>query len=304
MTSPQQLPNAAESEPAADSAPETTAVSAADSAPDLDRTVRLDAVTADDSATLLDSSAWPTPAAGIPVAPARVSLLKNGDADATVVLDAVVVDAVTVELAEPPVEPTVAHPAPAPLQAPDPVPAHEPLAPGELRRFGPGVPAAAVAVPALAAAVWHGDATAPAQPGADAPVARRRRRALGGWLLPIVVLLAVLAYLAWQRWTPAVRVTGVAVSSDAAGPACDGTAVVTGTLETDGGAGTVRYRWERSDGTVSDELSQPVARGSHRTDVVLRWTFDGHGTMRATATLDVLSPQARSASTSFTYTCH
>ncbi|WP_280717419.1 hypothetical protein [Kitasatospora sp. MAP5-34] len=80
-------------------------------------------------------------------------------------------------------------------------------------------------------------------------------------------------------------------------------AVVTGTLETNGRAGTVSHRWRRSDGTVSGEFTQPVAKGSHRTDVVLRWTFDGKGTMAATAVLDVTSPTAHSASTSFTYTC-
>jgi hypothetical protein len=65
----------------------------------------------------------------------------------------------------------------------------------------------------------------------------------------------------------------------------------------------VSYRWKRSDGTVSGMLRQHVTRGAHRTDVVLRWTFDGHGTLRATATLEVLSPDPTAASATFTYAC-
>jgi hypothetical protein len=33
------------------------------------------------------------------------------------------------------------------------------------------------------------------------------------------------------------------------------------------------------------------------------WTFDGHGTMRATTTLEVLSPDPTTASVTFTYAC-
>ncbi|MDH6108878.1 hypothetical protein P3T36_002242 [Kitasatospora sp. MAP12-15] len=282
MTTPQQPPTPAEPNP--------------------DRTFRLGRVPdvtvalpdPDDSATLLDDTAWPTPA--IPVI--TVSLAKRAPDEAPAAADTIVLPAAPTEL---PNEPDVA--AEVPVEEPGEHTMPHP-APDELRRFGPGVPALAVPVPALAAAVWHGDATlADGSDAAPAPTARRRRRALGGWLLPAAVLLAVLAFLAWQRYAPAVQVTGVAVHTDPAGPGCNGTAVVTGTLQTDGGTGTVRYRWERSDGTLSDDLSQPIAKGSKHTDVVLRWTFDGHGSMRATATLDVLSPQSLSAATTFTYTC-
>jgi hypothetical protein len=121
--------------------------------------------------------------------------------------------------------------------------------------------------------------------------------------LPAVVLIAVSAYLAWQRYTPALAVTGATVHTDAAGPACDGTATVIGTLHTNGREGTVNYRWKRSDGTDSGILRQRVAQDAHRTDVVLRWTFDGHGTVRATATLEILSPDPADASATFTYAC-
>jgi hypothetical protein len=175
---------------------------------------------------------------------------------------------------------------------------------GGLRRFGPGVPGPDTAgATAQTAAVWHGtvrlgDPVLPAAGGG------RRRRALRGWLLPVVVLLGVLAYLAWQHFPASAEVTGVAVRNDSAAQGCHSTAKVVGTLRTSGGAGTVRYRWRRSDGTVSDELQQHVARGRRSTDLVLLWTFDGPGSLTATATLEVLGPQHQSASTTFAYRCH
>ncbi|GAA4881840.1 hypothetical protein [Kitasatospora terrestris] len=174
---------------------------------------------------------------------------------------------------------------------PEPAPTSGPAAAAEeeLHRFGPGVPP-------LAAAAWHGTDT-PAE-----PVEPKRRR--GRWLiLPLVLLLGVLGYLGWDRYGKPVTVSAVEVRTDAAGPACDGTAVITGTVETDGGQGVVEYRWVRSDGTDSGTLRQQVSAGRHRTDVVLRWTFQGKGEMQATATLEVLSPSNRSAATTFTYTC-
>ncbi|MEY9944957.1 hypothetical protein [Kitasatospora sp. GAS1066B] len=166
-----------------------------------------------------------------------------------------------------------------------------------LRRFGPGVPSSATAaIPPLAAARWRG-----VEP--PAPTEQSPRRRGSRWLVPVLILLAVLAVLVWQWWPNPLAVTGVSVRTDPAGPACDGTAVVTGTLDTDGGAGTVSYRWRRSDGTVSADLTQPVPKGSRHTDVVLRWTFEGKGAMAATATLEVLSPDPRSAAASFDYSC-
>jgi hypothetical protein len=165
-------------------------------------------------------------------------------------------------------------------------------------RFGPGVPTLTDTLTDTAddrvARAWHGTV---------APRRRRRGRLLGGWLLPAVALIAVLAYLGWQRYAPGLAVTGVTVRTDPAGPACDGAATVTGTLHTNGRTGTVDYRWKRSDGTVSGTLHQRVARDARQTDVVLRWAFDGRGTLRATATLEVLSPDPVTASVTFTYAC-
>jgi hypothetical protein len=186
--------------------------------------------------------------------------------------------------------------------APEPVPPPEPVAPSGLRRFGPGVPGPDTSAgTAHTAAVWHGTVR-PGEPVIAPGRGRRRKRALGGWLLAVVVLIGVLLYLFLQR-SSGVQVDSVAVRNGAAVQGCHSTARVVGTLRTSGGAGTVHYRWHRSDGTVSDELTQHVAKGDRSTDVVLLWTFDGPGTLSATATLEVLGAHPRSASTTFPYRC-
>ncbi|MFF3062612.1 hypothetical protein [Streptomyces sp. NPDC057909] len=157
----------------------------------------------------------------------------------------------------------------------------------DLNRFGPGVPS-------QSAATWHGIAPPPT----NRP--RRRRRWL---LLSLLIVVSVLAFLAWQHYGRPVEVIGVMARTDAAGPACNGTARVTGVLETDGGLGDVTYRWRRSDGTDSGVLTQYVPSGHHSTELVLDWTFKGHGTMQATATLEILTPIPTSTAVTFPYTC-
>lgn len=173
-----------------------------------------------------------------------------------------------------------------------------------LRRFGPGVPGPDTsAATAHTAAVWHGTV----RPGDPVPPSegggRHRRRAWRRWLLPLLVLLAVLAYLGWQRLPDPVKLDAVSVRNSASAQGCHSTAHVVGTLRTSGGAGTVHYRWRRSDGTVSAELTQHVPRGRRTTSVVLLWTFDGPGDLQATATLDILKPGHRTAATTFPYHC-
>jgi hypothetical protein len=162
----------------------------------------------------------------------------------------------------------------------------------QLLRFGPGVPAATV--PVEAAAVWRGTAQ---------PDRKRRRRTLIGWLVPILVLLVVLAILLWRHASSPLTVTGASVRADPATISCDATATVIGTLQTNGQAGTISYQWKRSDGTMSDVLEQQVTKGAHQVDVSLLWTFNGAGSVHATATLDILSPTSVTAATTFDYTC-
>ncbi|MFH8384728.1 hypothetical protein ACH4E7_27945 [Kitasatospora sp. NPDC018058] len=231
-------------------------------APDPEATVRLDGHEAE-SATFLDPRVWGSAPRPTPPSPGA-----DADAAATVRLGATSASGTT------PVDAT---------------PDEQPLASGELRRFGPGVPP-------QAAAAWRGE-TAP-----EAPQSRRPRR-IQRWLVPAAVLLAILALLFWRLHTPALAVTAADVTTDPAGPGCAGTAVITAAVETNGGSGTLRYRWLRSDGTTSAEIVQDLPAGAHHTDLVLRWTFEGHGSLQATATLEILSPAPRTAATSFAYHC-
>jgi hypothetical protein len=117
------------------------------------------------------------------------------------------------------------------------------------------------------------------------------------------VLLAVLAFLAWEQYAPGVGVRGVAVRAPAEGPGCDGTADVVGVVRTDGRPGTLTYRWVRSDGTTSDPLHEKVARGQKQAALHLLWTFHGRGEHRARAELRIVSPSRHTASARFVYAC-
>ncbi|MFD0146449.1 MULTISPECIES: hypothetical protein [unclassified Streptomyces] len=168
---------------------------------------------------------------------------------------------------------------------------------GAVLRFGPGV------TPAVRHRMAGGPTTAQIWHGAPPEVPPRRRRALRRYALPAAVLLAVLAFLAWQRLGPEVAVRGVTVAAPARPPGCDGTADVVAVLETDGRPGTVTYRWERSDGTSSGLLRERLARHQTQARLHLLWTFHGPGEHRATARLVVVSPGRHTAETRFTYRC-
>ncbi|MFF8606861.1 hypothetical protein ACF06X_13055 [Streptomyces sp. NPDC015346] len=173
---------------------------------------------------------------------------------------------------------------------------------GEILRFGPGVTAAALARPAdglTTARIWHG--TLPGHGGGTPPPPRPRR--LRRYALACLVLLAVLAFLAWQRLGPEVSVRRVAVVAPGGTVGCDATAEVVGVVDTDGRPGTVTYRWERSDGTSSGLLRERVARHQEQARPRLLWTFHGRGEHRATARLVIVSPSPHTASAAFTYRC-
>lgn len=161
---------------------------------------------------------------------------------------------------------------------------------GSVLRFGPGVTAAMPAPFPVVAAV------------AARPL-RRRGAGLRRYTLAALVLAAVLAYLGWQRFGPAMEVRDVAVSTDPQGPACDSAADVVATVRTDGRPGTLAYRWVRSDGTRSEQLTERVPRGHREARLHLLWTFRGAGTYPARAELELLSPERRTAAVEFTYRC-
>jgi hypothetical protein len=175
---------------------------------------------------------------------------------------------------------------------------------GEVLRFGPGVTAAVLQRNGgnnTTAEIWHG--TLAGQPAGPAQPPERRRSGLRRYALAGTVLLAVLAFLAWQRYGPALAVKSVTVQTTAQALGCDSTADIVGVLSTNGRPGTVRYRWERSDGTTSGVLREKLTRGQKQARLHLLWTFQGKGEYQAAAVLRIVSPTGDTATTRFTYRC-
>jgi hypothetical protein len=192
-------------------------------------------------------------------------------------------------LVEPPFPQTLPTPTPTPTPTPAP-PTRPDRVEGTLLRFGPGV----------TAAVAHRTPRMP--PTAPPPVVPPRRR-LRRHALPALVLVSVIAFLAWQRLGPSVTVRTVAVTARPTVLGCDGTADIVALVATNGRPGTLSYRWTRSDGTASGVLREVVVRGQRQARLHLLWTFQGKGHYTARAELRILSPTHRTATTHLTYEC-
>ncbi|WP_411150486.1 hypothetical protein [Streptomyces sp. A30] len=173
---------------------------------------------------------------------------------------------------------------------PPPPPTPPDRAEGTVLRFGPGV---------TAAAAHRTHRTLPALPPPRVPPRRRLRR----HALPALVLIVVLAFLAWQRLGPAVAVRTAAVTARPTALGCDGTADIVALVATNGRPGTLSYRWTRSDGTASGVLHEVVVRGQRQARLHLLWTFQGKGHYTAGAELRIQSPAHRTVTTHFTYDC-
>ncbi|MFK4149315.1 hypothetical protein [Streptomyces sp. NPDC004065] len=132
---------------------------------------------------------------------------------------------------------------------------------------------------------------------------RRRTGRLPRWTALVLLIAAVAGVILWQRDTPDLAVTQVTVSVRPAELPCDRTAAVVAVVTTNGAAGTIRYRWVRSDGTDSGSLRQNVRAGQEEVRLPMKWTFHGRGTHKARAVVDILTPTAHTASASFTYRC-
>ncbi|MEU5095907.1 hypothetical protein [Streptomyces sp. NPDC020996] len=162
---------------------------------------------------------------------------------------------------------------------------------GSVLRFGPGV---------TAAVAHRTSVTLAAVPPPPAPPRRRRLRRHA---LPALVLLCVLAFLAWQRLGPSVAVRTVDVASRPTTVGCDATADVVGVVTTNGRPGTLSYRWTRSDGTASGVLQEKVTRGQRQARLHLLWSFRGKGRYAARAELHLLTPTTRTVAASLMYDC-
>jgi hypothetical protein len=160
---------------------------------------------------------------------------------------------------------------------------------GSVLRFGPGV----------TAAVANRTGQTPPTPSSPPTLAGRKLRRHA---LPALVVAAVLAFLAWQRFGH-LAATGVTVTARPTVLRCYNTADVVGLVTTNGRPGTLSYRWLRSDGTSSGVLHEVMVRGQTHARLHLRWTYQGRGHRTAQAELRILAPAARAATAHFTYEC-
>ncbi|GAA5179618.1 hypothetical protein GCM10023322_10130 [Rugosimonospora acidiphila] len=125
--------------------------------------------------------------------------------------------------------------------------------------------------------------------------------------LATVVLIAAAAWTGWQWWQHLhnkVQVAHVTVApAQRLDGQCDVQYDIVGTIVTNGKSGTISYEWLRSDGQTSGTLTQSVGLGQRSTTVHLYWKFTGEGSLTASATLHLLSPQAPNGSAHFGYSC-
>jgi hypothetical protein len=164
-------------------------------------------------------------------------------------------------------------------------------------RYGPGVPAASPAGEAgqTAEQVWRTGQTA--TPG-QRP--RRLRRLLGSTLTVILILASgVVLYLRFYH--PPFHVTGVVISQQQrAGCGVD----VTGRISTNGAAGTVSYQWVFTPSRQPPQpLNQSVVAGQHAVYVSDAIEGSGHGSASEMATLQVMGPDPKTASTTVVIRC-
>ncbi|NEA89203.1 hypothetical protein G3I53_24945, partial [Streptomyces sp. SID14436] len=129
------------------------------------------------------------------------------------------------------------------------------------------------------------------------------RRGVRRHALPAVVLLCVLAFLAWQRLGPDLAVRDAAVTARPATVRCEGTADLVGTVTTNGRPGMLTYRWTRSDGTSSGVLREELPRGRTQARLHLLWSFEGRGRYEGHAELRLLTPVERTARVDVAYDC-
>jgi hypothetical protein len=160
-----------------------------------------------------------------------------------------------------------------------------PAAESDVVRHGPGVPASQ----AGAESVWR-----TGRPPGPPPRQVRLRRLLG--LVLTVILLAAAGVVLWLRFfdhSP-FHVTEVG-SLQQTKTGC--TVDVTGRIATNGSAGTISYQWVfRPQAQAPQPLSQSVTAGQHVVYVTVAVEGQGHGSAEQTVTLDVLGPDAGSAS--------
>ncbi|MEO3888509.1 hypothetical protein [Nonomuraea sp. B5E05] len=173
-------------------------------------------------------------------------------------------------------------------------------------QFGPGVGTEPQRPQTTAERIWRDGRGKPAARPEKADKASRARRRRT--ILSTAVFAAVMAgaILAWYRLggTPELAITSVEVTAPEKTQGCGSSVLVTGTVVTNGAPGEIAFEWRKS-------LDEEIVKGTLRTRadqtsyaLPLRWKLQGRSTVKATATLRVLTPgPVRSGRATFTYKC-
>ncbi|MEW9551303.1 hypothetical protein [Nonomuraea sp. NPDC050783] len=176
-------------------------------------------------------------------------------------------------------------------------------------RFGPGVDTRAQRPETTAERIWRSgreEAETVHRAGVRHPRAARSRRWRTISATAIFAVVMAGAVLAWFKLSdpPDLAVGSVDVKAAKKTYGCDSTALITGTVVTNGASGVIAYEWRKN-------LDKDVVKGTLQTrsdqtsyQLPLRWSLRGKSSVKATATLRVLSPgPVRTDKVSFTYKC-
>lgn len=125
-------------------------------------------------------------------------------------------------------------------------------------------------------------------PGVRAP---ERRRGLARWRLPrpawralvAAPMLSVTGDAEWRQFNRKFPVGSVLVQATPPPAACNNTAVISADVGTNGQAGTLSYRWWKSNGQTSEPRSKHVPQGQRHTRLQLDWAFRGPAVRRGRA---------------------
>ena len=117
-----------------------------------------------------------------------------------------------------------------------------------------------------------------------------------------VILLAASGVLLYQRFHHVpLQVTSVAITRRAV-PGCG--LELSGRITTNGGVGTVTYRWLFSPGQQQPApLKQSVSAGQKAVYVTVAVDGSGHGSASQKATLQIIDPDRRAASAIVSLSC-
>lgn len=171
---------------------------------------------------------------------------------------------------------------------------------------GPAEPGPATGYPETR----HQDAqpvSGPAWPDATRARSRRRRprwRGIVSTLITFAIVGGIGAYVWTRTHQPALKVTSVSVAmARPLGNACNVTAELVGTIVTNGEGGPITYQWVQNTNPPMPVATVTNASGANTVAVTLKWTFHGKGTLHSVAELHVISPNAATGNTEFTYSC-